>query len=340
MHKNKKPFILLTFFLVIISILFLYEGILRISGRYNTYSEISQGNFEFEWGYERNTQLYNFTPNDTFEMDIGEASFEYITNTMGFREREIDQNDTIRKKVFVFGDSFTEGNGTQYDSSWVRILEGLVNESKPIYDFYVCGVSGFDPFYAYHYLKEELLIYNPSHVIVTINDSDIDEFIIRGGFARFQSDGTTKYKEPPKFITAYEYSHVVRAVVHECYDYDYYLIDWSNYEADVLNAIDSIKFCLSEINTLCKEQGISFLALAHPVPHKICNNNRSYISQLEIYENIPFVNMSEPLSRKFNEVEDCTVYHWKYDSHFNTKGYALYGQLVFEELKMKYAQFF
>lgn len=339
--QNKRYFFI--FFTIVFTFgltFVLSEILLRISKRYNTYSENSQGNFEFEWGYERPTQLYNFEPNDTFEMDIGEASFEYQTNSFGFRERELNLVDSTRKKVFVFGDSFVEGNGANYDSSWVRKLESNLNLEDSAYDLYVCGISGFDPFYAYKYLENDLLEYKPSHVIVSINDSDINEFFFRGGFSRFKDDGTTKYQPPPKFISAYKYSHLVRAFVHEFLDYDYYLIDKSNYEVDVLNALDSIKYCLSQINSLCKEKNIPFLAIAHPVPHQICNTQDSYIYDFDANGSFPFINMSEPLIEAFLEVDDCTVYHWKQDSHFNAKGYQLYGDLLFKEIKTKYPKFF
>ncbi len=328
-------------FVSIIIFLVLLEAGLRLTGKWKTASEKSVGEFFYEWGYETK-HLYSYEPNDTFIMDIGEYRWEYHTNDMGYRERNIDTTDTSGIRGFVIGDSFVEGNGTAYDSSFTRHLEGLLRKDHPDADLYICGISGFDPFFSYVALAERLMEYKPTHVIVSVNDSDFDDYTIRGGFSRFKPDGKVRYKEPPAFLPYYRYSHIVRVIVHEFLKYDYYLIRRVNVDEQTREAADSISACLLKTYELCEANGIRFLAVIYPTPHEICYEDHpgtlTKVISLADKKGYPAVHLYEPLKKNM-KAGDCLSYCWYVDSHFNRKGYALMGDILDSMIRHQYPSF-
>lgn len=323
-------------------VLFLEVGI-RLTGLYTTFSEWSTGDFWFEWAHERDSSIYAFPPNRDFDMDIGDTVTRYEINELGYRERPMPADTTpAAQRVFIVGDSFTEGNGTTYGRSWVRQLEGRVRGAWPDAEFYVCGISGLDPHFAYASLKEQLLAFRPTHVLTTVNDSDFDEQMFRRGYSRFRPDGSVKYRPAPWFLPVYRFSHITRMLVHEFFEYDHYLIRRNNRDVQQTAAADSIAQCLRDINMLCMEHGVKFLTVIHPVPHMICfeaEGFKSNVLALGSHEfDFPVVRMYEPLKAAMTG-PDCTSYHWKHDSHFNGKGYSLFGRLLYEEIRRECPEF-
>lgn len=330
----------LTLFLVVF--VFSLEIGLRVTRLYSTFSEASSGNFWFEWENERDTAHYSHKANSTFISSIGsEGEWEYQTNQFGYRERLIPEKRLSKKTVFTFGDSFTEGLGANFDDSWPRQLERLVQQDDSL-SLFNCGMSGSDPFYEYWSLKNALINYSPTHVIFSINDSDFDDFLVRGGYSRFRPDGSVKYQDAPWFFTIYRFSHIVRMLVHEIYDYNYFLIRRNNLEAQRAEVADSIAQCLRDVNALCLANNIKFMAVIHPVPHLVCfesEQSKSEVLALNSHKfDFPVIRMYEPLKAAMTGA-NCTSYHWKIDSHFNGKGYQLFGSLLYDKIEEEYPRF-
>jgi hypothetical protein len=331
----------LTFSLIFF--LFCLEVGVRLTGMYTTFSEDSKGNFWFEWAHERDNVVYAFPPNEDFEMDIGDTVLQYEINELGYREREMPlRSKPSAQRVFVVGDSFTEGNGSDYDNSWTRRLGARVQMIHPEAEFYVCGISGLDPHYAWASIKKQLLAYKPTHIITTVNDSDFDDQIIRGGYSRFQPDGSVKYRPAPWFLPVYRFSHIVRMLVHEFLDYDYFLIRRNNRETQRAEVADSITQCLLDINKLCIQNEVKFMAVIHPVPHSICYESEVVKSEVFALNSQGFdfsvIRMYQPLKQAMTG-PDCTAYHWEQDSHFNAKGYQLFASLLYDKIQEEYPDF-
>ena len=331
----------LTFSLIFF--LFCLELGVRLTGMYTTFSEDSKGNFWFEWAHERDNVVYAFPPNEYFEMDIGDTVFQYEINELGYREREMPlHSEPSAQRVFVVGDSFTEGNGADYENSWTRRLGARVQMIHPEAEFYVCGISGLDPHYAWASIKKQLLAYKPTHIITTVNDSDFDDQIIRGGYSRFQPDGSVKYRPAPWFLPVYRFSHIVRMLVHEFLDYDYFLIRRNNRETQRAEVADSITQCLHDINKLCIQNEVKFMTVIHPVPHSICYESEVVKSEVFALNSHRFdfsvIRMYQPLKQAMTG-PDCTSYHWEQDSHFNAKGYQLFASLLYDKIQEEYPDF-
>jgi hypothetical protein len=59
-------------------------------------------------------------------------------------------------RLIALGDSFTEGVGTSYDMTWLKVVEARLATAMPDRTFvaYNAGVSGSDPWFAYMLLRE------------------------------------------------------------------------------------------------------------------------------------------------------------------------------------------
>ncbi|MES2690363.1 MAG: hypothetical protein V4658_08170, partial [Bacteroidota bacterium] len=199
------------------------EAGLRIHGRYYTYTENNGDYYKSDYKKKFPTWYHHWTPNAV--VDYKSAEFHYINhyNELGHREKPFSLfvADSTARKVVCIGDSFTEGDGTCYDSTWVRRLEQLTNVSSAELNepskektlFYNGGVCGSDVFFNNKMLQDKLVKANPVEVIECLNTSDINDVIWLGGNERFNADGTTSGKHAFWWDAFYHYSHVFRAFI-------------------------------------------------------------------------------------------------------------------------------
>ena len=88
------------------------------------------------------TRVFSLRPNCSCIRAWGGARYSLMTNSLGFRDKEIRQvplSDT-KPRVLMLGDSFTEGM-VAWDDSFV----GRIAANFPQYDFLNGGVGGYSP---------------------------------------------------------------------------------------------------------------------------------------------------------------------------------------------------
>ena len=109
------------FFSILVFYTFL-EVSLRISSKFKTPNEISIGFYHCQYRQKTPTWYYYYKPNWTHYYKQLEFEYTNVYNELGSREKPFIEflNDTISDKIVCLGDSFTHGDGTSYDSSWVR----------------------------------------------------------------------------------------------------------------------------------------------------------------------------------------------------------------------------
>ena len=173
----------------LITVLIFAEIVFRISGKYQTYTELTgTGGYvsPFEVGFDT---WYRVHPaNKKIEYHNEEFSASWVANNEGLNDKPFSTSQKC--SIMVLGDSFTEGSGASNDSSYPRQLADLVRDSlTPSGEVWNCGVGGSDLIFEFTLFRGRLLKYKPSMVIVTVNNTDIPEVMIRGGFERFAQDG-------------------------------------------------------------------------------------------------------------------------------------------------------
>jgi len=339
---------ILSIFLRLVLILLLIGSMLEIglraTGSFKTYSEKRGAGFHTYYGEVRDNWFLRWMPNDTFLLDYGVFKYGYITNSWGYREREMRFGDSTDIRVLAFGDSFTEGIGTDSTETWPRFLEHMINDSFPDKSAMVLnfGHAGSDPFYYLKELEMGGLDLKPSHVLVSIGASDFDDYIARGGSERFMEDGTTAYREGPAFLGLYMKSRVARFVVHRIAGYEpEILVKRSDRDRLTTEAAEAMIECLAEMNRLCEERGIKFLAFTFPGPHEACylDYSEMRIHSFESFEHgFPFTEISKELEILKDE-EDCMSYCWPSDGHYNSKGYLEMAKGVASRIHSDYPDF-
>ena len=334
--------ILYILFILLIALVVAEIG-LRQSGNYLTYSEKTNGDYESDLGKESTNFLHLWTAGISFDLDKGEYSYPYQINQLGLREVEIPRIDTVNNVVLVFGDSFIEGVGAPYDSTFTRFLEDILTQDFGNYKVYNFGISGADPFYNFKAF-EKLAILRPSHVIFSINNSDIQDYLARGGFERFNDDeGIVRFREAPWFLPLHRKSHVARFVLHTIMDYDANFIRISKKGPLEDEALINIEKSLMLAKEICDHHGIKFMSLSHPFPNEVCNVSRDFKDNNDFFarhiSHVPMAHLSEKMFMIMNR-GDCASFSWPIDGHFNSKGYQLMAEAFYLEVLDNFNDFF
>lgn len=322
---------------IMIFFLLLLEGILRFTGKYTIYTEkIGLGFFTY-YGMEEPDWYWTHEPNDSFLFDHGEFQFIYKTNEYGLREREVPWNSDATIRIAVFGDSFTEGVGVTEENSYPAVLECRLKGEGFNASVYNAGVSGSDPFYYFTLLRDKILPFEPTHVIFTLNRTEWGDFVFRGGFERFQPDGTTRSRPSPSIETIYKYSHLARSILHVFYGYNSLLITQNTYEILQRQATDAIVACLDSAWIVCQKYDVSFAVVTHPVPDELCDTMRDNPNDIESLTPLlanaeyPFIETKSLLNHELTPLP-CSHYSWPIDGHFNEVGYKKLADEVSDKL--------
>lgn len=341
-HKLRKSW-KATAGIAVITILLL-EVALRITGFYKTYTEKMDGQYVSYYGKTMETWYLMHHPSATMIDDKPDYTYRSKTNSTGFRDGEFDStNDDHIIKGLVLGDSFVQGLGAPADSTWPHLLEQVLNSNDSIrYRIYNCGIAGSDPFFEYVLLRDKLLKLHPDLVIMSINYSDINDYITRGGMERFRPDSTTAFSKGPWFEPIYKYCHLFRLLLHFVLRYDFSLLSPSVHETKVGEALTKLANCADTTASMCASQHVRFLVVIHPYidPYDRYLKKQDRLPELAGLlqkKNIPMVNLFDDFGRKITEANYKT-YSWPRDMHYTSKGYELFAYFLAAQIRAKYPE--
>ena len=341
MQKIFRIKVVIVFFFLL-TFLILAEITLRVIGNYKTYTEKIKN--EYSCTYGRTLPYFHLhNPESEFILDHTDFKYLYTINKNGIREVDFNkEKQKTAKRVLCFGDSFTEGVGAPYDSSYVRALEKQLKKKSTDFEVYNCAVTGSDPFYNYILLKEEMIDYDPDVVTFTINNSDLTDFIFTGGLERFKVDKVVTRKKP-FFEPFFHYSHLVRFIAIEIMGYDWTLLNTKDNIKMLTNGVEEYLKLFVQINEICETKGVEFLLIIQPHPVDILYPVGMYkylISMKEnlIKNNIKYIDLLPSLAEVMNN-SNIYQYSWKTDGHYNSSGYQILGEKIFSETEKKYPDF-
>jgi len=271
-----------------------------------------------------------------------EYTYRSRANSSGFRDSEFDSvSDRHVTKAIVLGDSFVQGLGAPADSTWPHLLEAMLDSADAgRYRIYNCGASGSDPFFEYTLLRDKLLRLHPDVVIMSINYSDINDYITRSGMERFKSNGTTVFAAGPWFEPLYKHCHLVRLFLHFVLRYDFSLLSPAAHEDKVTEGLYKLAACTDTTRALCERGHVRFLVVIHPYidPYDRYLKKQDQLPRLEAMlneKNIAVVNLFDDFGRIISE-RNYATYSWRKDMHYTSKGYELFARLLRSEIANKY----
>lgn len=308
------------------------EFLLRLFSVNETYSEKLTGNYQYFYKQQKPSWFLVWSPNSSFEHH--QEEFNYLNHYNDLGHREIDfsdfQKDSSAIKIVCLGDSFTEGDGTPYDSSWVRFFESNIRNALDTNVLcYNAGVCGSDVFYNGVMLKEKLIQAKPSVVIECVNKSDITDIYYRGGKERFNEDGTLNSPNEKWWEPLYKYSYTFRIVIVSLGPYDKNLINQWTLDRDELQSLNMMSAKISETYQLCKSHNISYCLILMPLPSDA--NFRTKVAFQTLPEllpkDIPVINLFPSFYSAFDTL-DIRAYSWEKNGHYNGRGYQLMGEQI------------
>ncbi|NQX98977.1 MAG: hypothetical protein HRT73_14035 [Flavobacteriales bacterium] len=315
-------------------VIFFADVIIRLMGFMQTHTEKTDGNYFSQARQEKlNSWYWVHTPNTVISNKRKEFDFERSVNSIGISEQEIKKKKGSKFRILALGDSFTEGVGTSYEESWVQQMETRWKEQNV--QTINAGIGGSDPVYEFALYRDILTAYKPDLVVLTINSTDITDIVGRGGFDRFHEDGTAG-KDAPSWEWIYAENHLFRMIMRDAFNYNSGLIKDANSKELMQKSVKVIKEAIKRFEKLAKEEKTELLIVLQPSLAEFDNGKHSlFFGQIELEKyleskGIHCLDASSVFKKKGTSIPD---YYYPLDTHFNKKGYALFGKTVCEKIE-------
>ena len=277
-----------------------------------------------------------FTPQENGWLHLQDSGYhkreeatEYVreawqTNNEGLKDQNWSLAKTGKCRVIVIGDSFTEGVGASQDSSYTKLLSKK-NKSLEIMN---AGVSGSDPAFELKLLEMRLFKYQPDVVIMSINSSDISDFITRGGMERFHADNNLQFKPAPWWEPLYGNSFIVRSFVNGICKVDRNLMSAKDIHKAYPVALYQLDEVILQASKECQERNIRFIANFHPTSNEVrCDSMEcNPIMQKLQSQGVETFNMLDYYIHHGIDSAHTGLYYWPIDGHHNNRGYAVMAE--------------
>ncbi len=322
------------------------EVLLRIAKKDVTWSEMVGSGYRSGYNQTEPT-WFRAWPNRQTVIDQKEFKFLYNTNALGIRERDTFYTDSTAVRILCLGDSYTEGFGAPYDSSYPRVMERSLNARGFHSQVYNAGIAGSDPFYAYMLLKEKLLLAHPKYVLITFNGSDLTDFIYRGGMERFKPDGTVEGRKGPWYEPVYQHSYFFRFLLRKMFRKIRQNLFLTRHEYEDIycpRAVRETVAVFRAIHELGKKEGFEVLVIIQPIANDIAETNWENdvikamfwdMEKLLTASDIKLINMWRVLDGKIT-LANKNELAYPNDSHFKPSGYLLFAENLLVAIDKKY----
>jgi lysophospholipase L1-like esterase len=310
------------------------ETTLLITGHKKTYLERQTGIYISMYKCPHKGRYHVWRTNPHY---ITKTEFKYIrpTNNEGLP----DSNWTTTqysgiKKIMAIGDSFTEGDGAAYDSTYPAFLkQNLLSNGQNVY-MMNAAVCGSDPFYNYIIFKEQLLKYKPDIVIQMLSSTDIlTDYMTRGGLERFIGDSVS-YRKPPKLETLYALSYTSRLFFNAA-GYNEFLLNQNEINALKNEADTAFAKLFEYYANLCRQNNIKLVLVLRPDNNEVTDNRYVYnfdkiLTSINAKTDITFIDLLPQYKQYIaNKHTKPQMYYWPIDGHHNATGYKMLADAVY-----------
>jgi lysophospholipase L1-like esterase len=299
-------------------------------GQYNAFYETKNASYYHVWKVASRHWLSN-----------NEFHYDRMSNSLGFADREWEKEKPEGTyRILCLGDSFTEGDGADADSTYPVFLESMMKERYGAVEVLNAGTCGSDPYFNYINFKDRLQKYQPDLIIQTISANDLlHDIPVRGGLERFKENGRLEYANAPWWEPLYALSYVFRI-----------LVSVMGYNADLTkNALiyNNLDNYISEVKNMftdqfapiCKEQGAQLVVVYLPMKSELENSSpdivRLKMNNFSTDSGFVYKDLHPYYMRNLSTQGGLPVrdYYWKYDAHHNAKGYQLMAKSIFDAIQ-------
>jgi lysophospholipase L1-like esterase len=337
-YKGIQNYVLML--LSIVLSLALVETILVVSGWKKNYIEEVSGFYSSPYVPQENGYYHTWTPGKAHWLIKPEYRFVRPTNSLGLADSEwVKAKPKGKKRILCLGDSFTEGDGAAYDSSYVSCLKRSVLHHDSSYEVMNAGVCGSDPCYDFMQLKGHLLEYQPDLILQTISTNDLStDFLLRGGLERFQKNGSVKYRDAPRFEPIYACSYVSR-FVFQLLNYNELLVKKQLSKTDELRINDEMMALIDSYAACCKQQNIKLIFILRTEKLELHEGKyeldfSKIKNDIESKNHLTLIDLMPAYQQHFQKSgEKMEAFYWEKDGHHNAHGYQLMADIIYDAIK-------
>lgn len=325
-------------FSAVVFMLGLFELVLIVWGRQKTYLEQITGAYGSLYKPNVQSAYFAWPRTDTFHLiEKPEYTYWRPTNQHGFGDTRWSlaaDNGTLR--VLTLGDSFTEGDGAAFDSSYPAVLRQLLQQTQPGAQVLNGGMLGSDPFYNFKWLRDSLYSYKPQVVIQTLSSNDFTiDYALRGGAERFKPDGTVQYRPAPWWEPLFALNYTVRYGFHMAGYSDQLIPEkFSPRQTADMNRAFSMWF--TQYAAFCRKHNIQLYVVVFPGKSEIEQQAYAFNLQATVrhLQHTPGVQVLDLLPQYVQYMRqpghNLNDYYWKKDGHHNARGYAVMANFVYQ----------
>ena len=319
--------------------LFAVEVTLVVTGWNKVYMERTHGFYQSPYIFTPRNVYHTAKPNSSGTLETVEFSYPRSYNNLGYPAS--DWGEKVDKRVIrivTLGDSFTEGDGAPIDSSYPALLETVLNHEGNLVEVLNAGNCGSDPVFSYKNLKDRIINYHPDIVLMTVSENDIDfDIPLRGGFERFASDSTLKFKEAPLWEPITAVSYLARLIMGFA-GKDISKPVSPNDKNEVMRTNSLLKDLAVKCNDLGNEYNFDVVFVLLPDKNDMQRRNFQFdfaefkkaadsLSRTQIINLIPlYFEYIEAQDKKYED------YYWVIDGHHNSKGYEMMAECIQKKL--------
>ena len=325
----------------------LAEVTLRQLGYYMKYHEQVSGEYMSQYSKEQQ-KIPSYAGNTSFLNENTEFSIEVRTNSYGFREREIPkEKDSSEFRIVVYEDSFIDGVGAVQDSTLTRLIENGLSRTlnDTMIKVYAFGIAGSDPFFSYHYLNKYVAEVKPDLVLLALNISDFDDYVIRGGLERFKENGQVNFSSPIGYEWLYRYSFLFRFFAHRIMGMDYTFNMPDEKLAKYKKGIASYVDLISKLDDMGDKHGFKGVPMFYPIPTDIQVsflpdfNGKYYVEEMGMtidslkMSGVDYINVYDCVVANLNNSDQIDKAYYPLDRHYNTRGYNILSDCSMNQLE-------
>ena len=161
-YKKIKNFLLIIIIIILLDFLLTYF----LFSKFNLYN-IFYPNFDHR--ISNDYYHHSFKENVNTTDFWGDFSYNFITNSLGFKDKQnraVDKKTKLKKRIIINGDSFVEGIGIEYKKTFVGMLDNYLYEKN--IEILNAGVASQSP----------ILYYKKIFHILEIQNLEFDELIL------------------------------------------------------------------------------------------------------------------------------------------------------------------
>lgn len=335
--RNFKKFHYYTF--STFSVICILEFIMALGfGNIKTYHERNYNKFRSTYDEYLELPYLKYHPYQIIPNKKKEFSFERKANSQGYIDMEWEKDKSENEKRWIaLGDSFTEGDGAPFDSSYVASLRRMLPVNNTIMN---AGVCGSDPIYNFKTFNDLLLPYHPDIVLQTISIDDMYyDIYIRGGLERFQPNGEVKYNNKPWWEPIYKYSFVSRIFFRMFVDSEMLIkrIDNDSLEHIILK----IKDLVNRYDQLAENHQFKLYIILLPQFNLIpyykdfhFNDFKFIEDHVQTLKHTQIIDLRDCFDIALQgNIDSLSQYYWPIDFHLNSKGYEIMAKCILKEVK-------